>query len=104
MVVYFRALQFVHTFFSCVLEDSQEGKKSEDLVPFLKKAYKETLEAYHGWMTQKLFGVSVNLSHRYMKCLFSCLMLVYIALPSVIFFSVLVPSATHQIFRICTSR
>ncbi|XP_023716242.1 pleckstrin homology domain-containing family A member 8 isoform X3 [Cryptotermes secundus] len=51
-----RALQFIYTFFSCVLEDSQQGKKSEDLVPFLKKAYKETLEAYHGWMTQKLFG------------------------------------------------
>ncbi|XP_023716239.1 pleckstrin homology domain-containing family A member 8 isoform X1 [Cryptotermes secundus] len=52
-----RALQFIYTFFSCVLEDSQQGKKSEDLVPFLKKAYKETLEAYHGWMTQKLFGL-----------------------------------------------
>lgn len=52
-----RALQFIHTFFSCVLEDSQQGKKSEDLVPFLKKAYKETLETYHGWMTQKLFGL-----------------------------------------------
>ncbi|GFG33571.1 hypothetical protein Cfor_03466 [Coptotermes formosanus] len=50
-----RALHFVHTFLNCVLEDSQQGTKSEDLVPFLEKAYGETLKAYHGWMAHKLF-------------------------------------------------
>ncbi|KDR21924.1 Glycolipid transfer protein [Zootermopsis nevadensis] len=52
-----RALHFIHKFFHCILEDSRQGKKSEDLIPFLKKAYKETLEAYHGWMAQKCFGL-----------------------------------------------
>jgi hypothetical protein len=61
-IAYFRALHFIHTFFHCILEDSQQGKKSEDLVPFLKKAYKESLETYHGWMAQHLFGVSYFMS------------------------------------------
>jgi len=50
-----RALHFIHTFLNCVLEDSRQGTKSEDLVPFLEKAYAETLKAYHGWMARKLF-------------------------------------------------
>ena len=45
-------------FLTCILEDYQEGKKTENLVPFLTKAYKATLKRYHGWMAQQLFGVS----------------------------------------------
>ncbi|KAK7873111.1 hypothetical protein R5R35_006341 [Gryllus longicercus] len=52
-----RALHFFHEFFQCVLNDSRDGTRDEDLVPFLKKAYKETLERYHGWMAQQLFGL-----------------------------------------------
>ncbi|XP_069684439.1 pleckstrin homology domain-containing family A member 8 [Periplaneta americana] len=52
-----RALHFIHTFFQCILEDTRQGKNSEDLIPFLKKAYDETLKAYHGWMAQQLFGL-----------------------------------------------
>lgn len=71
-IAYFRALHFIHTFLNCVLEDSQQGTKSEDLVPFLDKAYAETLKAYHGWMARKLFTVSnyiiVSVSyHRFIK-------------------------------------
>jgi hypothetical protein len=57
-IAYFRALHFIHTFLNGVLEDSRQGTKSEDLVPFLEKAYGETLKAYHGWMARKLFMVS----------------------------------------------
>lgn len=57
---------------NCVLEDSQQGTKSEDLVPFLEKAYAETLKAYHGWVARKLFTVSnyiiISVSyHRFIK-------------------------------------
>lgn len=34
-----------------------DNEKSENLAPFLKKAYSETLEMYHGWMGTQLFGV-----------------------------------------------
>ncbi|CAG2057010.1 unnamed protein product [Timema podura] len=52
-----RALHFVYTFFHCIVEDTEKGRKTEDLVPFLKKAYKDVLERYHGWMAQQLFSL-----------------------------------------------
>nr|CAD7596137.1 unnamed protein product [Timema genevievae] len=53
-----RALHFVYTFFHCIVEDTEKGRKTEDLVPFLKKAYKDVLERYHGWMAQQLFSLN----------------------------------------------
>lgn len=47
-------------FFEKIVEDHKAGKATEDLVAFLKEAYKETLEPYHGWMAQQLFNVSIN--------------------------------------------
>ncbi|XP_020285919.1 glycolipid transfer protein isoform X2 [Pseudomyrmex gracilis] len=40
-----------------IIEDHKAGNATEDLVAFLRKAYKETLEPYHGWMTQQLFNL-----------------------------------------------
>lgn len=44
-------------FFEKIVEDHKTQKATEDLVAFLKEAYKETLEPYHGWMVQQLFNV-----------------------------------------------
>lgn len=49
-------------FFEKIVVDHKAGKTTEDLVAFLKEAYKETLEPYHGWMAQQLFNVSINFS------------------------------------------
>jgi len=53
----FRALHMILLFFERIVEDHKAGKATEDLVAFLKEAYKETLEPYHGWMAQQLFNV-----------------------------------------------
>lgn len=45
-------------FFEKMIEDTKTNAPTEDLVAFLKKAYKEALEPYHGWMAQQLFDVS----------------------------------------------
>ena len=45
-------------FFEQIIEDAKTTTPTEDLVAFLKKAYKEALEPYHGWMAQQLFDVS----------------------------------------------
>lgn len=47
-------------FFEKIVDDHKAKKATEDLVAFLKEAYHETLEPYHGWMAQQLFGVSIN--------------------------------------------
>lgn len=52
-------------FFERIVEDHKVGTATEDLVASLKAAYTETLEPYHGWMVQQLFGVSINLSIYY---------------------------------------
>ncbi|PSN33678.1 Pleckstrin domain-containing family A member 8, partial [Blattella germanica] len=52
-----RNLQFIHTFLNSIIQDSQNELKSEDLVPFLKKAYKNTIEKHQGWMAQHMFGL-----------------------------------------------
>lgn len=65
-------------FFEQIVEDSKTATPTEDLVAFLKKAYKEALQPYHGWMAQQLFDVSQYLlktySHTYEKLFFfSCI-------------------------------
>ncbi|CAL1686373.1 unnamed protein product [Lasius platythorax] len=40
-----------------IVEDHKAGKATEDLVEFLKEAYKETLGPYHGWIAQQLFNL-----------------------------------------------
>jgi len=57
--VRFRALHLILLFFEKIIEDHKAGKSTEDLVAFLREAYKETLEPYHGWMAQQLFNVNV---------------------------------------------
>lgn len=52
-----RALHMILLFFEKIVEDHKAGKATEDLVAFLKEAYKETLEPYHGWMAQQLFNL-----------------------------------------------
>lgn len=52
-----RALHMILLFFERIVEDHKAGKATEDLVAFLKEAYKETLEPYHGWMAQQLFNL-----------------------------------------------
>ncbi|XP_020285911.1 glycolipid transfer protein isoform X1 [Pseudomyrmex gracilis] len=52
-----RALHMILLFFERIIEDHKAGNATEDLVAFLRKAYKETLEPYHGWMTQQLFNL-----------------------------------------------
>ncbi|XP_032668563.1 glycolipid transfer protein [Odontomachus brunneus] len=51
-----RALHMILLFFEKIVDDHKAGKATEDLVAFLKEAYHETLEPYHGWMAQQLFG------------------------------------------------
>lgn len=51
-----RALHMILLFFQKIVEDYKTEKGTEDLVVFLKEAYHETLEPYHGWMAQQLFS------------------------------------------------
>ncbi|GIX78755.1 glycolipid transfer protein [Caerostris darwini] len=51
-----RALEFVHVFLTCFVDDSKQETCSENLSPFFHKAYEEKLKPYHGWIVQKLFG------------------------------------------------
>ncbi|KAK2583317.1 hypothetical protein KPH14_009319 [Odynerus spinipes] len=52
-----RGLYMILLFFEKIVEDHNAGKATEDLVAFLKEAYKLSLEPYHGWMVQQLFGL-----------------------------------------------
>ncbi|XP_066151889.1 glycolipid transfer protein isoform X1 [Euwallacea fornicatus] len=52
-----RALHFLSIFFQCIIMDSECGRMSQDLTPFFKKAYSETLEPHHGWLGTQLFNV-----------------------------------------------
>lgn len=62
--VHSRALHLILLFFEKIIEDHKAGKATEDLVVFLREAYKETLEPYHGWMAQQLFNVRAGLPPR----------------------------------------
>lgn len=46
-------------FFEKIVETHKTEEATEDLVAFLREAYKETLEPYHGWMAQQLFNVFI---------------------------------------------
>lgn len=62
----------IQLFFDKIIEDHKTGKASEDLVAFLKRAYKEALEPYHGWMAQQLFGVRrIRASDSYSVCIYA---------------------------------
>lgn len=50
----------IQLFFEYVVADFESGKGSEDVVAVLKKSYELTLEPYHGYMAQQLFGVCVT--------------------------------------------
>ncbi|XP_043518341.1 glycolipid transfer protein isoform X1 [Frieseomelitta varia] len=52
-----RGLHMILLFFEQIIEDAKTTTPTEDLVAFLKKAYKEALEPYHGWMAQQLFDL-----------------------------------------------
>lgn len=52
-----RGLHMILLFFEQIVEDAKTTTPTEDLVAFLKKAYKEALEPYHGWMAQQLFDL-----------------------------------------------
>ncbi|XP_030762695.1 pleckstrin homology domain-containing family A member 8 [Sitophilus oryzae] len=52
-----RALHFLSTFFQYIIIDSDTNRNTQDLAPFLKKAYSESLEPYHGWLGSQLFNV-----------------------------------------------
>ncbi|XP_046681085.1 glycolipid transfer protein [Homalodisca vitripennis] len=53
-----RALHLIQRFFELILEDNNStGGSTEELVVFLKMAYKETLNVYHNWPLQMLFSV-----------------------------------------------
>lgn len=57
-----RALHLILLFFEKIVETHKNGEPTEDLVAFLREAYKETLEPYHGWMAQQLFNVIIHFS------------------------------------------
>lgn len=52
-----RGLHMLLLFFENIVQDAKTSPPTEDLVAFLKKAYKEALEPYHGWMAQQLFDL-----------------------------------------------
>ncbi|XP_012538897.1 glycolipid transfer protein A [Monomorium pharaonis] len=52
-----RALHMILLFFERIVEAHKTEEPTEDLVAFLREAYKETLEPYHGWMAQQLFNL-----------------------------------------------
>lgn len=55
----FRALQFFHNFLLSIVEDTKADVRPESLTANIQKAYKETLESYHGFLAQRLFNVSM---------------------------------------------
>lgn len=62
VATYFRALHLILLFFERIVETHKSEEATEDLVAFLREAYKETLEPYHGWMAQQLFNVITHFS------------------------------------------
>ncbi|XP_047368461.1 pleckstrin homology domain-containing family A member 8 isoform X2 [Vespa velutina] len=56
-LMWLKSLYMILLFFEKLIEDHNAGKATDDLVAFLKEAYKISLEPYHGWMLQQLFGL-----------------------------------------------
>ncbi|KAK0099122.1 hypothetical protein PV326_006586 [Microctonus aethiopoides] len=52
-----RALKMIQLFLERIVENSEIGECTEDLVANIKDSYKDSLEPYHGWMAQQLFGL-----------------------------------------------
>ncbi|XP_044271745.1 glycolipid transfer protein isoform X1 [Tribolium madens] len=52
-----RALHFISRFFQSVIDDTDNNNNTQDLSIFVKNAYKETLERYHGWIGSQLFNI-----------------------------------------------
>ncbi|RZC35792.1 GLTP domain containing protein [Asbolus verrucosus] len=52
-----RGLHFITRFFQSVIDDTDNNNNTQDLSPFIKSAYKETLERYHGWLGSQLFNI-----------------------------------------------
>jgi len=50
-----RALEFTLMILEGLVANETDGSISEDLRPLCLKAYKATLEKYHGWMVQQIF-------------------------------------------------
>lgn len=67
-----RALEYLTMFLRLIVEDHKAGKKSENIGPFAKKAYEDTLKKYHSWLIQKIFGM-VYLAVPYRKDLLKSL-------------------------------
>ena len=58
VLLLFRALTFIRILFEQVLTNEP------DLSKCVTTAYEGSLKKYHGWMVQKVFGVSCNLFFR----------------------------------------
>ncbi|XP_011499348.1 PREDICTED: glycolipid transfer protein isoform X2 [Ceratosolen solmsi marchali] len=52
-----RGLHMIQLFFESIVNDFESGKGSEDLVACLNKSYELTLEPYHGYISQQLYGL-----------------------------------------------
>ncbi|XP_075220686.1 pleckstrin homology domain-containing family A member 8 isoform X2 [Lycorma delicatula] len=56
-----RGLHLVQRFFELLVEDVENSNTSDELVPLLKTAYKETLKQHHGWVGHQLFALIVRM-------------------------------------------
>ncbi|XP_057327068.1 putative protein PLEKHA9 isoform X1 [Microplitis mediator] len=66
-----RGLRMIQLFIDKIVKNSKAvpaktGNEAEDLVASVKDSYKESLEPYHGWMAQQLFGVFTNCSSNHL--------------------------------------
>ncbi|KAK2155580.1 hypothetical protein LSH36_236g02033 [Paralvinella palmiformis] len=52
-----RTLEYITLFLQILIEDHKSGTKTENMGPFIRRAYDETLKKYHGWLVQKVFSV-----------------------------------------------
>ncbi|XP_071446157.1 glycolipid transfer protein isoform X2 [Hetaerina americana] len=50
-----RGLELFRVFYTYLIEETRAGTVTDDVRPLLRKAYQETLAAYHGWVTKQLF-------------------------------------------------
>ncbi|KAJ8676565.1 hypothetical protein QAD02_012352 [Eretmocerus hayati] len=52
-----RGLRMIQLFFEYLVNDLRNNQGSDDLMPNLKKSYELSLEPYHGYLAQQLFGL-----------------------------------------------